>query len=262
MKKQSLLFTILNIAGFVATVIINWLANSLPLNGQRTGDVSDAYPNLFVPANITFAIWGVIYALLTAFIIYNIVASRKEGAENAFIGEIGPWFFVASIINVFWIIAWHWNLIFLTLILMLLLLACLIKIYLTLKGGSSSVRVRRYLVELPFSVYLGWITVATIANLTAFLVSLNWNGFGIAESFWAGLVIITAVIITVFMILRQKDYAYALVVIWALFGIWLKRSNAVSTVPDLAVEVVAMGGLLLLVLVIVLQVLRGRAYHK
>ncbi|MGI9256249.1 MAG: tryptophan-rich sensory protein [Salinispira sp.] len=275
MKKHTALYTILNVAGFIATLLINALANILPFNGRTTGEISDSYPNLFVPANITFSIWSVIYTLLAAFIVYSIFASARKKPDRSrdFIATIGPWFFVSSIFNVLWIIAWHAEIIPLTLLLMLFFFAALLRIYVLLgigaAGGTGSAGVvgaggtrtiRRICVELPFSVYVGWVTVATIANVTAFLVSVNWNGFGIAESFWTVLVIVTAVLITGFMIIRKRDYGYTLVVMWALFGIWLKRSSVES--PTSSVAVFSMLGVIILAAMLVLRILMSRRAMK
>ncbi len=139
MKKHTALYTILNVAGFIATLLINALANILPFNGRTTGEISDSYPNLFVPANITFSIWSVIYALLAAFIVYSIFASARKKPDRSkdFIATIGPWFFVSSIFNVLWIIAWHAEIIPLTLLLMLFFFATLLRIYVLLGIGSA-----------------------------------------------------------------------------------------------------------------------------
>ena len=253
MEKRTTALTVLNTVGFIAIIVLNALANALPLNGKNTGEISDAYPNLFVPAGLTFAIWGVIYTLLAAFIVYSIIATVRKNISSDFIEQIGPWFIISSVLNVLWIVAWHWEVIPLTLILMLMLFATLIKIYLTLEEFETKDNAALLVcVKLPFSVYLGWITVATIANVTALLVSLNWNGFGLAESFWAVLVILVAISITAIMILRRRNYAYSLVIIWALLGIWIKRS-ANTVTPDTAVELVSMIGLISLAVLVIVK---------
>jgi hypothetical protein len=214
---------ILNIVAFVSTVVINILANTIPIAGKTTGELSDLYPNLFVPAGITFSIWGVIYILLALFVIYqakDLVKLKKD----PIVDQIGWWFIVTSVANIAWIFAWHYERIFLSLLIMLVLLVALLKIYLGLGIGETKVAgAKKYLVHLPFSIYLGWITVATIANVSALLVAVEWNRFGLSEVFWTALVIIIATVITLLMLKRRGDVFYVIVVIWAFIGIFIRH---------------------------------------
>ncbi|MBI9106376.1 MAG: tryptophan-rich sensory protein [Spirochaetales bacterium] len=221
------IWAFINLIAFIAVVVVNGMANSLPLNGFGTGELSDLYPNLFVPAGITFAIWGIIYLLLAGFSVYGLTAAFSKNIETLFLREIGPWFLISCMANICWIFAWHWKKVGLSLFFMLIILASLIILYRKIGIGSGELSKRIFIfTKLPFSIYLGWITVATIANITALLVNLNWNGFGISETVWTVIVIIAAVIITCLVIYRQKDWGYALVVLWAFIGIILKRSSA------------------------------------
>ncbi len=214
---------ILNVIAFVVTVVINILANTIPIGGKTTGELSALYPNLFVPAGITFSIWGVIYILLALFVVYqakDLFKLKKDPIE----GRIGWWFVVASLANIAWIYAWHYEQIFLSLLIMIILLAALMKIYLRLGVGQTAVSgAEKYLVHLPFSIYLGWITVATIANVTSLLVAVEWNRFGLSEVFWTALVIIIATVITLLMLKRRGDVFYGIVVIWAFIGIFIRH---------------------------------------
>ena len=214
---------ILNIVAFVSMVVINILANTIPIAGKTTGELSGLYPNLFVPAGITFSIWGVIYILLALFVIYqakDLVRLKKD----PIVDQIGWWFIVTSAANIAWIFAWHYERIFLSLLIMLVLLGALLKIYLELGIGETKVAgAKKYLVYLPFSIYLGWITVATIANVSALLVAVEWNRFGLSEVFWTALVIITATVITLLILKRSGDVFYGIVVIWAFIGIFIRH---------------------------------------
>ncbi|MFC1864767.1 hypothetical protein ACFLYG_02955, partial [Chloroflexota bacterium] len=226
MNKSRLLFlAIMNLIGFLGTVVVNGLSNALPLNGKTAGELSDQYPNLFVPAGLTFSIWGVIYILLAIFVIYGlIVATKKDTQKSPFIENIGVLFFISCLANMAWIFAWHYEIVPLSLVIMLILLVTLITLYLRLRiGRSDSPKTEKYLVHLPFSVYLGWITIATIANVTALLVYANWNTFGLGEPFWAIAVIIVGIGITLSVLFTRKDIFYCLVVDWSLLGILLKR---------------------------------------
>lgn len=261
MGKSRLLFlSILNLIGFLGTIVVNGLANALPLNNQTTGALSDKYPNLFVPAALTFSIWGVIYILLAIFVIYGlIIAIKNDTQKSAFIENIGILFFISSLANIGWIFAWHYEILPLSLILMLVILGSLIAIYLRLHiGKSDSSNSEKYLVHLPFSIYLGWITIATIANVTAVLVSINWTTFGLGEQFWAVAMIIVGIAIALSMLLTRKDIFYCLVIDWALLGILLKRL-ADSTLVQ-SVIIICIIGMTLISVGIVAQIVRKKAY--
>ena len=240
------IWSLINLAGFIAVIILNTLATTLPLNGKDTGELSDAYPNLFVPAGITFSIWGVIYLLLAGFIVFQIIKAFTISEEASFLDKIGPWFAVSCAANSLWIIAWHWQQVAVSFLIMLVILGSLIMIYLSINKNRTDKNGLFYtLVHLPFSIYLGWITVATIANLTALFVNAGWNGFGLSDVFWTVTVITAAVAITVIMLIIRKDIGYSLVVIWAFIGILIKRTA--SEIPaDKGVEIAAIAGLIIL----------------
>ena len=224
-------WSILNLIGLGAVITVNALANALPINGMNTGEISDLYPNLFVPAGITFSIWGIIYFLLACFTIYSMVgAFRHNRITIEKVSQIGPWFFISCIANASWIFAWHYRIVPLSLAIMLVLLFSLIYIYLKLRQAPLLITAReRFFLRVPFGVYLGWITIATIANVTAFLVSVRWNRFGLSEDAWLTIMIGIAILLTVFVIYTRKDAEYTAVVIWALIGIIIKRNELHQT---------------------------------
>jgi hypothetical protein len=224
-NKTLQLLQVGNITAVILTIIVNGLANVLPIGGKNTGELSDNIPNLFVPAGITFAIWGVIYVLIIIFAIYLAKdLFKKEKTTKTFLEKISFFFILASLANIIWIFLWHYEQILLSLLAMLLLFFALLIIYLKLNIGIEKASMKEKLfIHVPISVYLGWITVATIANVTAVLVTIDWDGFGISEEIWTMLVIIVAAIITILMIVKRKDCAYAAVIIWALIGIYIKR---------------------------------------
>ena len=260
-SRSVLILSILNLLGFLATVVINALASILPINGITTGELSDLYPNLFVPAGLTFAIWGLIYVLLGIFVIYPLIPRvRRDPQKVEFVQRIGPLFFISCIANIGWIFAWHYQILPLSLVLMLILLGSLLAIYLRLNiGKSDAPKAERYLVHLPFSVYLGWITIATIANVTALLVDIDWMRWGLTQQFWAVAVIIVGIAIALSVLFTRKDIYYSLVVDWALLGILLKRLS-VTTVPAQSVVVVTIVGLVLVSGGIIAQLIRKRVY--
>jgi hypothetical protein len=260
-SRSVLILSILNLLGFLGTIVVNALANILPINNITTGALSDLYPNLFVPAGLTFAIWGLIYVLLGVFVIYPLVPRvRRDPQKVEFVRRIGPLFFISCLANVGWIFAWHYQILPLSLVLMLILLGCLLAIYLRLNiGKSEATRAERYFVHLPFSVYLGWITIATIANVTALLVDINWSTWGLGEPFWAVAVIVVGIAIALSVLFTRKDVYYCLVVDWALLGILLKRLSD-TTVPDQSVVVATIAGLVLITGGVIAQLIRRKAY--
>ena len=256
-----LILSILNLLGFLGTVVVNALANILPINNITTGALSDLYPNLFVPAGLTFAIWGLIYVLLGIFVIYPLIPRvRRDPQKVEFVQRIGPLFFLSCLANIGWIFAWHYQILPLSLIFMLILLGCLLVIYLRLNvGKSETTRAEKYFVHVPFSVYVGWITIASIANVTALLVNINWNTWGLGEQFWAVAVIVVGIAIALSALFTRKDIYYSLVVDWALLGILLKRLS-VTTGPDQSVVVVTIVGLVLVSGGIIAQLIRRKVY--
>ena len=223
--KNTKVLSLLNLVAFIATIIINALANAMPINGRTTGELSEMYPNLFVPAGITFSIWGLIYLLLLVFVVYQLILAFYSAQKASVIHKIGWWFIISSIANCGWILAWHYVLPELSLLIMLLLLFSLSRIYLELDRVKPHVsKSAKWIVYPCFSVYLGWITVATIANTTAVLVDWGWTGGALGGSAWAIVMMIIAAIMGVYFAIFRKNIAYTLVIVWALHGIYLKRS--------------------------------------
>lgn len=224
MSGGSTLWKWMNIVAFAFTVIVNGLAGSTTiLGGKVTAEISDANPTLITPAGYVFSIWGIIYVLLGIFVVYQALPSQAAKDYHA---EVGWLFVLSSLFNIVWLFLWQYEYLSLSVVLMFLLLATLIAIYLRLNIGKSKAALREKLaVHLPFSVYLGWITIASIANVSVTLVSVNWDGFGISQETWAVLIIAIALLITLLVTATRKDAAYGLVIIWALLGIAVKQSG-------------------------------------
>ncbi len=198
---------------FMAMVYMNYLANSLPMNGKTTGQLSDAYPNLFVPAGITFSIWGIIYLLLAAYCVVQFLPASKEIAI-----KIGLLFIISCVFNGLWIVAWHYQKVPLSLFIMIGLLVSLIMINLQLKDLPMGV------LKAAFGIYLGWICIATIANVTALLVDSGWGGIGISQQAWTIVMIAIGTIIVSLAVMRINNPFIGLSVVWAFTGIIIKRS--------------------------------------
>ena len=222
MKKDSLRQWV-NVLAVIAVIVINGLANALPLNGQSTGEISDRFQVYFVPAGYVFSIWGLIYLGLIAFAVYQALPAQRD---NPRLRGIGYLFTLSCVANIAWIFLWHYEVFPLTLVAMLALLLLLIAIYLRLDIGRARVpTAEKWLVHIPFSIYLGWITVATIANVTSLLDYLNWSGWGISPEAWTVIMLVAGVAIASAVSLTRGDVAYMLVIVWAFVGIAVKHAG-------------------------------------
>lgn len=227
-----------NIAAFLITIIINGLSNTTLLNNRTTAQVSDAYPTLITPAGYVFSIWGIIYFLLAVFLVYQALPSKKE---RPFQKQISGLFILSSVFNVSWLFLWQYDFISISPILIVALLATLIAIYLRLNVGKSNIPLKeRLAVHLPFSVYLGWLTIATIANIAVALVASNWDGFGISPETWAIIIFAVATLLTLVVIATRRDIAYSVVIIWAFAGIAVKQSTQSNLVltSEIAITII------------------------
>jgi hypothetical protein len=202
----------LNLFLFTGMIFMNYLANALPLNHKTTGELSDSFPNLFVPAGITFSIWGIIYLLLAVFCVVQFKLSNQP-----IIAKIGWVFGISCVLNGLWIVCWHYGKLPLSLIVMLGMLISLIYINLLIKDIPAGI------IKAAFGVYLGWICIATIANVTALLVKTNWNGSGISEESWTIIMIAAGTLIATLTLYRMNNPYIGLSVVWAFAGIILKR---------------------------------------
>jgi hypothetical protein len=231
---------IVTAAATLATIAVNTLANALPINGQNTGEISDRFDVYFTPAGYVFSIWGVIYVALIAFTVYQALPSQRRDER---LRAVAPLYWLASVANIAWIFLWHYEVFPLTIVAMGVLLITLILIYLRLNIRRADASTgMRWLVHLPFSIYLGWITVATIANVTALLWLTGWGGFGISPEAWTAIVLAVAVGIATANALTRADVAYLLVLVWAFAGITAKH----PTVPTVALSAGIAAGLVAL----------------
>lgn len=207
----------------LAMIGVNFMANALPINNQTTGEISDRFDVFFVPAGYVFSIWGLIYLGLLGYAVYQLLPSQ---ATNSALNKIDSFFILSSAANIVWIFLWHYEFFTLTVLAMLTLLGVLIAIYLRLNIGRNQVgKTMMWLVHVPFSIYLGWITVATIANITSLLYYLEWSGWGISPEGWTLIMLGAAVIIGAVISLNRGDVAFASVLVWAFVGIATKHDG-------------------------------------
>jgi translocator protein len=224
MEKQQrpfIVLQLLNVIAFVAVIVMNVLSNTLPLNGRTAGEISDALPSYFTPAGYTFSIWGAIYLALLGFTIYQALPGQRY-PERQLLRRVGYLFVLSSVANISWLFAWHYGYYLLSIVFMVALLLTLIAIYLRLRTGRPDPSLTlgdRLFGQLPFSLYLGWITVATIANVASVAAHLGWDGFGIPGPAWSAIMMSVAVIVAGLLLWNRRNLAYAAVLVWALFGI-------------------------------------------
>jgi len=221
MKKYALR-QLANVLSVVLALTVNILASALPLNGQNTGEISDRFQVYFVPAGYVFAIWGVIYIGWIAFAIYQ---ARPAHRESPRLRNLGYLFALSGVFNAAWLFCWHYNQFGLSVIVMFMLLGVLVASYLKLNVGRTPVSTaEKWSVDIPFSIYLGWITVATVANVTDYLYFINWTGFGIAPQIWAVIMLGVASLLGLLMTLSRRDSGYAFVLVWSFAGIAVKQA--------------------------------------
>ena len=215
MKKLST-NQIITIIITLLTITVNTLANALPLNGQATGEISDRFEIYFVPAGYVFSIWGLIYLGVIAYTIYQALPQQRG---NLLLDKIAPAYWIGNLANTAWIFLWHYNIFVPTLLAMFTLLASLLYIYIQIMQAGALSNAQKWLVKLPFSLYLGWISVATIANVSQVLFYVDWNGLGISGPVWAAIMIVVASLLGFLITWNNYDIAYVLVLIWAFVGI-------------------------------------------
>ncbi|WP_270182674.1 tryptophan-rich sensory protein [Alkalihalobacillus sp. CinArs1] len=213
---------LLNILAYLLVITVNALANILPLNGQTTGEISNKLDVLFTPAGYVFSIWSLIYLLLGLWILRQFPKDRRN---LPIYQETSGLFVLSCLLNSLWIFMWHYEYFGASVLVMILLLLTLIRLYVKAKAADAS-----FLDLLPFSVYLGWISVATIANISYFLTYIDWNGFGLSASFWTILLMIVASLLALYFLKYENDWVYSLVIVWALIGIGVRNQGDVPAV--------------------------------
>ncbi len=254
LRQISVVVTIL------ATLVVNALADILPINGLNTAAISDRFQVYFVPAGYVFSIWGLIYLGLIAFAIFQALPAQRQ---NARLRRTAWWINLGGLANMAWIFLWHYERFVLTVAAMLVLLATLIITYLRLEVGRSKVSAAEtWMARLPFSIYLGWITVATVANISEVLDYLKWNTFGIAPEIWMGIILGVVLVIALLMNFSRHDVAYTLVILWALAGIGVKQAAVQAVVIPTWVTFGLVASSLLIAMLVPKRTALSRAVNK
>ncbi|WP_331457945.1 TspO/MBR family protein [Rossellomorea marisflavi] len=208
---------ILNILAFALVIVMNTLAVTLPLNNQSTGDISDRLDIMLTPAGYVFSIWSLIYLLLGIWVLRQIPKARRDLPLYT---RTSGWFILNCLFNSLWIVMWHYNYFGISVLVMAGILLTLIALYKRVKSTDPSL-----LDQAPFSIYLGWISVAAIVNVTYYLTEIGFDGFGIPDTVWASLGLAAATILAFWFRTKENDFLYPLVIVWAFIGIGVKNMD-------------------------------------
>lgn len=256
MKKRIKTKTII-LASTIFMILMNVVFNAFKLNGYTTKEISDMYMNLFTPAPITFSIWFVIYILLGLYVyaMFHVLTDNEKYIERY--DRIGVLFSVSNIANGFWMVAWHYNVIWLSLILMFILFGCLAAIFIEIKKMDY----QDFILKAAFGTYFGWITIAMIANITVFLTSISWNGFGISQEIWTIIILVVGLIITSITAYVNDNFFYMLVTIWAYLGIFMNHTSPLGWANQYPLVVMTTGACIVIEIVVLLLVMKGYFKH-
>ncbi|WP_288376448.1 tryptophan-rich sensory protein [uncultured Chryseobacterium sp.] len=229
-------FQILNIAALVVTIFINYLSNTGLFNNETMASISAKYQNLFTPAGYAFSIWGLIYLALFGFVMYYGPFTKNTDAKEKIVKNIGWWFIVSCMTNCLWIFTWLYNYTFLTVPIMVVLFISLMKIILNNRGTIEARGMRTLLfLRLPFYIYSGWISVALIADVAAYLKKIEWSGFGISETSWTVIMFVAAALVHLYMLWKRNMVSFVLVAVWALVANAAANKNTNGTVYYFAI---------------------------
>ena len=234
---------IFNILAFAIMIAANALSIFLPLNGKTQMELSAQYENMFTPAGFTFSVWSVIYLFLAGFVVYqaSVLLKAQHPARDK-IAALSPLFIGSCLCNAGWLFAWHYGQVLLSVCIMVLYLLLLITIHQKLHLALPWKPIAEKLwLDLPFSLHLGWICVATIANITAWCVQNHWGYAIFSEAMWAVIMIATAALLALLYVLRGSNYFVGLVIAWALYGIVRKRQTAGGDGADIVITAAQIG---------------------
>lgn len=244
-----------NLLFFLGVIIVNVLSVALPLGGRSTGEISDQYQTYMTPAGYAFSIWSLIYLLLAGFVIYQF---RTYTGSRDSVRAISFWFILSCIFNMSWLFLWHYLYIELSLAAMILLLISIIVIYRKTRLITHPTSGEKWLVKLPFSLYLGWISVATIVNVSVTLEKNNWEGFGLSDITWAVIMLCVGTLLAVIVSYPYRDSIYPLVFIWAYIAIALEHKE----ISEIYAVGMITAGLLLLYSIWLVLTPRRRRYNR
>lgn len=226
-----------NIIALIATIVVNYLSNTGLFNNETMASVSASYENLFTPAGYAFSIWGFIYLGLAGFVIHQSkgLFNRNRKTPDV-VNRIGWTFVLSCVANCLWVIAWLYDYTGLSVLIMIALLACLIRIVLATRMQMDIISFKQIALESwPFAFYLGWINVALIANIAAYLTKTGWSGFGLPAQAWTIGMILAAAAINIFITWKRNLRESAMVGVWALVAVAVANWNGAQPIVYAAI---------------------------
>lgn len=230
------ILSILNLIALLLHIAMSGAVQMKLLNDKDVAEVSNLFPTLFTPAGFTFSIWGVIYLALIIMCIYHVVVSFKQDklhADNQAVSKMGGWFILNNVATAAWLYVWTHLQIALAEVMIVIQLLSLVLIHIRLDiHAASQPLANKLFTQIPLSIYLGWISIATIANTAVYLTSLKWDGWGLAADAWTLIMIVIAVILSFAMIFLRHNVFFALVVVWALAGIFFRQHQTYYPLVD------------------------------
>lgn len=243
-----------NLLAYVFMILVNYLSVSLPIGGKLTSEISNKYHTLITPQNFTFSIWALIYGTLAFYVLYSFMVGYSGVLKDKLIDKIAKPFFVNCLFNSMWLVAWHYEKIALSVLIIIGILLSLI--YIAVKADINffeKINFSRGVVFIPFSIYLGWVSVATIVNISAFLVSLGFRG-GRYEHIYAVVVLSLGGLLSALAVFIKNNFPFALTVSWASFGIYSKASSLFNENGRFAYQIVSYAAMLVLLLSLALSI--------
>ncbi|HXX78719.1 MAG TPA: tryptophan-rich sensory protein [Ktedonobacteraceae bacterium] len=227
----------------VITIVVNLFSSFI--TGKSVAAISDRFPVPVTPAGWAFSVWGIIYVGLIAYAIYQVLPAQRT---NPRLRRIGYLYLLGCAANVAWLFLWVNELITLSLVAIVVLLLSLITLYLRADMNRTNIdRVERWCVNIPFGIYMGWITVATIVNVTVVLYHLGWNGLDISPEIWTAILLVVGTVIALAVGITRVDIAYMATVVWAYSAILVKN----IPIPMIAITAAVMIGILLLAIILI-----------
>jgi len=253
--KNSAIF---NTIGYIMVIAVNTMATLGMLNGMSTGEVSEHFETLFTPAGITFSIWGIIYLTLLGFIGYQLwlaFSGKSPYLLEQFMERMRGWWLISCLANTCWLFSWQYELIPLSLLIIITLLISLLAININFNISHPKASLpEKFFIHLPFSLYVGWITVATLANIGALWVYAGGNGQSVP--FNLILLILCATAITL-LVIRRNNIVIGLVALWALAGIIIKQQKS-GVQGSLTISIAVIIVMVVVVIALITQLLKKR----
>lgn len=238
--KSIRILPIINTVAFLIMIAMNAAANIIPINNLSTGDIASRYPSLFTPSGITFSIWSVIYLLLAGFIFI-----QWKKLLQSYYKQLSFLFIASCLLNAAWILVWHNLFVALSVVIMIFLLIVLTRIFLLLSRHTFKSFEDIVFIKLPFTIYFAWICVATIANISAYLKAVEWNGV-ISDTAWTIIMMGIAAMLAIVILAKFRAYAFPAVVIWALIGIALRAYNHITPAAIILIGVLSVTSVVVL----------------